>query len=103
MDDNVLVTRRQEQQLNRLRDAKLRRHMHERSVRNERRVQCAERSPFCRRVLAQMLADEIRLIPENLCQTVQANTVGQRRRQRAMEKTIAKYETMALLNKQERT
>ena len=102
MDDNVLVTRRQEQQLNRLRDAKLRRDMHERSVRNERGVQRAERSPFSRRVLAQMLADEIGLIPENLCQTVQANTVGQRRRKRALEKTVDKDETMARLTKQER-
>ena len=102
MDDNLPVSRRQEQELNRLRDPELGRHVHERALRHERRVQRAEGSLVSVRVFAQVVLNRLRILTEGLRQARHPHTAGERCRQRRRKEAVDEDQPIASLTDQER-
>src|SRR5436309_2034653 len=83
--DNLVATR-QEQQLDRLRDRRLGRHVNKCAFAHERRVQCRERPVLHRGVLAEILTNEIRSMGDDVGKTL--DIVKERRRERTLKETV---------------
>ena len=91
MRDDLLAGR-QEQQLNRLGERRLGRHVDECSVAHERGIQRGERPVLRREVLAEVLTNEIGPMGEDVGKIL--NIVKERRRERTLKKTVDKNETI---------
>src|SRR5258705_7204061 len=100
MGHHRLPARRQEKQLDRLGDRRFGRHVNKCSVAHERGIQRGEGPVQRSGVLAEMLADEILSMRNDVGQTL--NVVEERGRERGLKKTVNKNQTVPGLKKQKR-
>ena len=75
--------------------------MHKCAVVHERGVECGERPVVARGVLAEMLADEILPMRDDVGKTL--NVVEERRRERGLKKAVNKNEAITGFEQQERS
>src|SRR5439155_20125942 len=89
----------QKQQVDRLSDRRLGRHVHKRAVAYERGIQRGERPVLRCDILAEMLAHEILSMGHDVGKAL--NVVEERRRERALKKTVNKNKAGSSLEQQE--